>query len=249
MVRQTPSTGERLAMRQRPETSPIMHQTWAKLLFMHWSIPVEQLRPHIPTRLELDTHLDRAWVAITPFTMWNVHAAGVPAIPGLNAFHECNVRTYVHLDGIPGVWFFSLNVNRMIPALAARLFYALNYLTAEIDLCQVGRSINYALRRDAQKDNGPGMLEVAWEIGDPLPLAPPDSLDFFLTERYCLYAGTEARLLRARVWHAPWSLRAAKVNALRSTLLASHRLPESDVPPLVHYSEELEVLVWAPEEV
>src|SRR5256885_5655226 len=40
----------------------------------------------------------------SPFTMWGVRPYFGPPVPGLNAFHELNVRTYVHHDGVPGVW-------------------------------------------------------------------------------------------------------------------------------------------------
>ena len=249
MVKELPSIEERLRMREKPAGSPVMHQTWAKLLFMHWPIPVGAIRDKIPSRLEIDTFEDHAWISITPFTMWNVRPVGVPPIPGLSAFHECNVRTYVHLDGVPGIWFFSLDVNKAIPAIAARYFYALNYLTAKIDLCQVGRGINYSLERAAQRGGGPARLEASWEIGDSLPQGTPESLEFFLTERYCLYAAHETKLLRARIWHVPWTLRAAKLNALHSTMAASQAIPEPDGQPLLQYSEQLDVLVWLPQEV
>jgi uncharacterized protein YqjF (DUF2071 family) len=249
MLKEMPSTEERLAGRTKPDTSPIMHQTWGKLLFMHWTIPAGILRGKIPACLEIDTYEDQAWIGITPFTMWNVRAVAVPPIPGLNAFHECNVRTYVHLDGVAGVWFLSLDINKTIPALAARLFYELNYLKATIDLCQVGRAINYSLKRPPQNQSAAASLEAAWEIGDSRPEAAPESLEFFLTERYCLYGGNAGRLLRARIWHVPWSLHSAKLNALRSTMIASHGLPEPEGPPLLHYAEERDVLIWPPEEV
>ncbi len=249
MLGASPSLEERLAIRQKPATSHIMHQTWGKLLFMHWPVPIDLLRPKIPSRLEIDTHEGQAWIALTPFTMWNIRATGVPAIPGLNAFHECNVRTYVHLDGVPGVWFFSLDASKLIPVIAARVFFALNYLRAQIDLCQVGRTVNYALQRPAQEAGTVAELEVSWTIGDGLPLSEPGSREFFFTERYCLYAGTDQQLSRARIWHVPWDLRSAKLNSLRSTMIASHGLPEPEAAPLLHYGEELDVLIYAPEEV
>src|SRR5688572_9834997 len=121
MLSATPSIEERLAIREKPAAQPIMHQTWGKLLFMHWPVSVDLLRGKIPSRLEIDTYEGVAWIAITPFTMWNVRAVGVPAIPGLDAFHECNVRTYVHLNGVPGVWFFSLDATKILPVLTARI--------------------------------------------------------------------------------------------------------------------------------
>ena len=38
---------ERTAIRKRPQGQPLMHQTWGKLLFMHWRIEERELRPLI----------------------------------------------------------------------------------------------------------------------------------------------------------------------------------------------------------
>jgi uncharacterized protein YqjF (DUF2071 family) len=32
-----------------------MRMNWHELLFMHWAVPVESLRPHVPETLDLDT--------------------------------------------------------------------------------------------------------------------------------------------------------------------------------------------------
>ena len=93
---------DRLSIRIRPPAWPIMYQTWGMLLFLHWPIAAERLRPLIPPRLSLDTFEGRAWVSVTPFTMWGIRPAFLPSLPVLSASHELNVRTYVHLDGVPG---------------------------------------------------------------------------------------------------------------------------------------------------
>ena len=86
-----------------------MHQTWGKLLFMHWPIDEKALRPLIPAEISIDTFDGSAWIGVVPFTMWGIRASFLPAIPGTSAFHELNVRAYVHSQGVPGVWFFSLD--------------------------------------------------------------------------------------------------------------------------------------------
>jgi uncharacterized protein YqjF (DUF2071 family) len=65
---------ERLAVRERPEGRPIMHQDWGKLLFMHWRMDEKALRPLIPERLTIDTFDGTPWIAVTPFTMWDIRA-------------------------------------------------------------------------------------------------------------------------------------------------------------------------------
>jgi hypothetical protein len=83
--------------------------TWADIAFAHWRVSPEILRPLIPPELELDTHDDAAWIGLIPFEMRDCDFRGVPTLPGLGTFLECNVRTYVRHRGVPGVWFFSLD--------------------------------------------------------------------------------------------------------------------------------------------
>jgi len=54
-----------------------------KLLFLHWPIAAECLRPLIPPRLCLDTFEGCARVSVTPFMMWGSRPAFLPRLPGL----------------------------------------------------------------------------------------------------------------------------------------------------------------------
>jgi uncharacterized protein YqjF (DUF2071 family) len=97
------------AEKYRPTGQPLMHQKWGKLLFMHWRIDEQLLRPMIPQDLTIDTYDGSAWIAVVPFTMWDIRAFPpyVPPVPGLNTMHELNVRTYVTYENVPGVLFFT----------------------------------------------------------------------------------------------------------------------------------------------
>jgi uncharacterized protein YqjF (DUF2071 family) len=241
-----PETLDRLSMRSRPDGAPLMSQTWGKLLFMHWRIDREALRPLIPEPLSIDTFDGSAWIAVTPFTMWNVRLSFAPPLPGLSSLHELNVRTYVHMNGVPGVWFFSLDANSRPAVVAARTFYHLPYFHAEIALEQEGTTINYDL---ARTDDPPAEFHASWKTGGNARFAHPDTLEFFLVERYCLYAQRGDRLMRARIHHEPWPLRDAELLTLDSTMIESHGLPTPAGEPLLHYAEELDVDIWGPEEV
>ena len=85
---------DRLALRAKPQGTPVMHQNWNNLLFMHWPISVELLRPLVPEALEVDTFEGQAWIGMTPFNLNDLRLSGLPAVPGLSAFDELNVRTY-----------------------------------------------------------------------------------------------------------------------------------------------------------
>jgi uncharacterized protein YqjF (DUF2071 family) len=88
-----------------------MRQWWGKLLFMHWPVAPSAIRPLVPPHLSIDTYEGQAWLGVVPFTMWGVRPYITPPVPGLSSFHELNVRTYVHHEGVPGVLFLSMDIN------------------------------------------------------------------------------------------------------------------------------------------
>src|ERR1700730_10394124 len=230
-------------MRERLQGAPIMHQNWGKLLFMHWPIDEKLLRPLIPDSLRIDTFDGAAWIGIIPFTMWGIRASFLPPIPRTSAFHELNVRTYVTLNGIPGVWFFSLDAANSLAVWGARKFYYLPYFNAEMSLHQTGNTIHYDSKRH-DKRGAPATLQTSWAFGAPLPSAAPDSLDFFLTARYCLYSEHDDELYRSRIYHDPWPLQTAALISFNSTMIESHGVPTPKGDPLLHYCEEISVDIW-----
>ncbi|HZH32011.1 MAG TPA: DUF2071 domain-containing protein [Pyrinomonadaceae bacterium] len=236
---------DRESIRRRPDDLPLMEHHWGKLLFMHWPISVERLRPLIPPQLEIDTFDGEAWIGITPFTLWDVRLSFTPPVPYLSDFHELNVRTYVLYRGVPGVWFFSLNTNSSMTVFGARTFYFLPYFNADIDLRQEADTIHYQLRRTDGKRGG--AFDATWEIGKELPEAESGTLEFFLTERYCLYSASGESIYRARIHHRPWPLRQAALRAYASDIAEADYLPPLKGKPLVHYAEALAVDVWTPE--
>ncbi|HEX8890593.1 MAG TPA: DUF2071 domain-containing protein [Pyrinomonadaceae bacterium] len=250
MGKKQPTDLERLAIRERPKGQPIMHQDWGKLLFMHWRMDEKHLRPLIPERLEIDTFDGSAWIAVSPFTMWDIRAFPpyLPPVPGLSSMHELNVRTYVHLDNVPGVWFFSLDANSHIAVTTARMFFHLPYYTAEMSLEEDEDTINYSSNR-TDDDAVDAELDATWRKGEMLPFSQPGSLEFFLTERYCLYTTHKEKLYRCRIFHEPWPLQKVELLELDSTMIEAQGLPTPKDDPLLHYAEELSVDIWPLEEV
>ena len=112
-----------------------MGQTWESLVFVHWRVSVDELRPYIPAGLEIEEFDGSAWLGIVPFRITGLRARGMVPLPGLSAFNELNVRTYVRAaDGKPGVWFFSLEATSRLAVRAARRTYRLPYFDARIAL-------------------------------------------------------------------------------------------------------------------
>src|SRR5260370_5564411 len=125
----------------------IMRMRWCNLLFAHWPVDAAAIRGLIPAGLELDLFDGRAYVGAVPFTMEEVSPRMVPGLPGLQAFPELNLRTYVKTGGKPGVWFFSLDAGQKLAVRVARRAFHLPYFDASFQIACVGEGIEYSAGR------------------------------------------------------------------------------------------------------
>ncbi|HZV34149.1 MAG TPA: DUF2071 domain-containing protein [Verrucomicrobiae bacterium] len=232
----------RLAIRERPSTGPVMLQNWENLLFLHWQIDPSLIRSLVPNELEIDTFDDQAWIGVTPFAMSGVRFNHLPAIPGLSSLLELNVRTYVHHDGVPGVYFFSLDASKAIPVIAARVLYAAPYFKADMHFARDGSAFDFRSKRfDASAE-----FSARWTVGKHLGEATLDSLEFFLVERYGFFVKDGGKLNLVRIHHRPWELEEATVLSHRSTMISRLGIRQPDAPPLAHFSRFLNVEIWEP---
>jgi uncharacterized protein YqjF (DUF2071 family) len=185
----------------------MMHHRWECLLFLHWRIPAEQIQATLPQGLYVDTFEREAYIGITPFFMKDVRPVKVPAVAWLSDFLELNVRTYVHDEhGVPGVWFYSLDCSQPFAVAGARFLTGLPYFQAQMDASSDGY-INYSSRRRGTTTNAKYRFRGAGSERQ----AEVESLEFFLLERYYLFAVRRGRLLRAQVSHSPYEYRDADI--------------------------------------
>jgi hypothetical protein len=246
MTERLPGIEDRLLIRERPSGIPVMHQSWDKLLFMHWEIPVQELRKVIPEPLMIDTFDGKAWIAITPLTIWNARPSFTPPLPVLSRLHELNVRTYVYLNGVPGVWFFSLDANNPLAVTAARTLFSLPYYNASISLKEEDDRIVF----ESNRTDNEAEFKAAWTIGADLPKAQPGSLDYFLIERYCLYTTDKEKIYRCRIHHEPWRLQKTdNLSEYKSNMIEANGLQAPSGEPLLHCGGPVHVDVWSLEEV
>ena len=223
-----------------------MAQNWHDLLFAHWPVCVEKMRELVPRGLELDSFEGTAWIGVVPFRMSGVRLRGTPALPGLSAFPELNVRTYVKAEGKPGVWFFSLDAASRIAVEAARAWFHLPYFSARMKLEAKRDTIRYSSRRVDRRGRGES-LEMEYAADGKSLQARPGSLEYFLTERYCLYTQRkDGTVLRGEIHHAPWRLEAARANFAEITMTKSLEV-ELRGEPLLHFAKLQEVIVWPPQ--
>ena len=221
-----------------------MTQIWHELLFAHWPIAPELLRSLIPSVLTLDTYEQQGWVGIVPFRMSYVRPRGIPPVPGLSAFPELNVRTYVTVNGIPGIYFFSLDAGNSIAVALARTAFHLPYFKATMRCQRVGDTIHYDSHR-THSGASPADFTARYRPTGPVTHSRPGTLVHWFTERYCLYTViNNRRVYRGDIHHLPWPLQAAKLEIIRNTMAHPHSIHIPDVPPLLHYADRQEVLIW-----
>jgi uncharacterized protein YqjF (DUF2071 family) len=225
----------------------VMAQRWNTLLFAHWPVPVATMRALVPSTLSVDVREGSAWVSVTPFSLDALRPHLGPPLPGVSSFLELNVRTYVTLDGKPGVYFFSLDASSAIAVRAARILYHLPYQRAAMRLrAEADGMIAYESRRQ-ERMAPPAVFHGRYRATGPVSHSAPGSLDHWLTERYCLYAMDWAqRLYRAEIHHVPWPLQPAEVEIEANSMALAAGITLPAQPPRLAYAERLDVAVWPP---
>jgi uncharacterized protein len=224
-----------------PHRPWFMGQTWCDLLFMHWRVDPAVLERVVPPQLPLDVRDGSAWIGVTPFTVMGFRLHGTPPVPFVATFPELNVRTYVTVDGKPGIFFHSLDAGSSLAVAAARRSYRLPYFRARAELERQDGTIRYESRRV----NGPDADFAAEYRGKgPDPDAEDGSLARWLAERYCLYSIDEQqRIMRADIHHPPWPLERATGTIERNTMARPLGI-ELEGEPLLHYSARQDTVIW-----
>jgi uncharacterized protein YqjF (DUF2071 family) len=232
-------------------------QSWCDLLFAHWPIPAASLRPLVPEQLAIQQFDGTAWISIIPFRMRGVAKRGWPPLPWFSAFPELNVRTYVELDGKPGIWFFSLDAARRAAVFVARRFFGLPYFHARIAVEVSGDGLRYQSRRlpvaasdraapwSLPLEHAPANLSVRYRAVSAPYEALPGGLEQWLVERYRLYSRDRSGVIHsADVHHLPWRLQRAEADFTANTMLDPLGLTLPSEPPLLHFAGQLDVVMW-----
>ena len=228
-----------------PDRPWVMTQTWHDLLFAHWVVDATHLRRRVPDMFELDLYDGAAWLAIVPFHMTNVAPRGVPSLPWVSEFPELNVRTYVRVGDRPGIYFFSLDAGSVIAVQAARALFNLPYHTATM---QVGRTASGTVEYSSSRSSAPpGELRATYQpTGSPFaPMA--GSVEYFLTERYCLYhCDHRGGPYRLEIHHPPWSLQVAAASITQNTMAEVNGILLTGPPTLLHFAKRQDAVAWLP---
>lgn len=215
-----PTDEQRLALRDRPARSALMYQSWNDLLFLHWCVEPDVIQKLLPAGLFVDCFNGNAFLGVVPFFMKNIRFRGTTSLPWISNFLELNVRTYVFDEtGRPGVWFISLDCNQPLAVWAARTLFHLPYQHASMTASQKkGQTIDYHSQRSTQSEANESS-HFTYSLQTNVAYAQPGTLDFFLIERYLLFAvNRRKQILRGQVHHTPYPLCNAEVRHAETDL-------------------------------
>jgi uncharacterized protein YqjF (DUF2071 family) len=175
--------------------------------------------------------------------MRNIAVPGLPPVPYFGSFPEVNVRTYVRRNGVPGVWFFSLDVNRLLPAVVARTTYLLPYCWGRASNVLNGDVLSTEVQR--RWPSGAG-TSIRVRVGERIAL--PNEQAVFLSARWGLYSrGFGTGLRYAPVDHETWILHEATLENLDDTLVVAAGLPAPTGEPHVMFSPGVSVKIGLPQ--
>lgn len=233
---------DRITPTRRPDRPVAGTQLWRELLFVHWTLPLEAVRPLIPVEIELDPWDGEAWVGMVPFRMERIRPSWLPSLMALD-FLELNLRTYVHFRGRPAVWFFSLDASSWLAVKAARTGWSLPYHHAAMSTTRDGSRVRY----ESTRRTGTARLAVDYEIGEALGPSTPGTLEHFLLERYLLLSTRGRKILEGQVHHVPYPAHRARIDRIEHSMIEAAGMPTpSRGPAAVHFSPGVDVEVFGP---
>lgn len=221
---------------------------WIDLAFLHWRVPPDEIQPLLPPPLELDLFDGSAWIAVVPFRMAGVRPLFAPPIPTATDFPELNVRTYVRHGGRSGVWFFSLDAASWLAVIGARTAVGLPYFHAGMRERRVGDEIHYASTR-THPGSRAAEFRARYRPTGSVYRADPGSLDYWLTERYSLFAMHAGQRLRLDIEHQQWPLQHATADVERNTVASASGITLPNDAPHVRFTRELDVIAHWPARV
>ena len=236
----------------QPVRRAVMKQGWYDLAYIHFRYSVDEVARILPDGLEVDVCDGSAWVGLIPFSMRGIGVPGLPGVPYLGSFAEINVRTYVRRNGVPGVWFCSLDINRLLPTIVARTTYTLPYCFGRASNKREGDELHTMVERRWPRGDRAANTNIRLKIGEQI--VAPSPLEIFLSARWGLYTTTRGGSLRyAPISHETWRLQRAEIISLNDSLIEAAGFATPTVAangePHVMFSSGLPVRVGLPKRV
>ena len=217
-----------------PNGKWLYYQEWNKVLFFHWTIPIEILRECVPGNFNIDTCEGKCYISLVAFTMQKIRPRYLPSFALISDFNEINLRTYIEKDNKKGVYFLNIEATKALSNFIAKKLSGLPYEKSKIK-----RTANTYISTNIKKGY---YLDTKFEIKKLIE--NKSVLDKWLTERYCLYLVDNNEYYRYDIHHKEWEIKYIDIKRLK----LRYKVGDLDLgvrnPDMIHFSEGIKVLAW-----
>jgi uncharacterized protein YqjF (DUF2071 family) len=236
---------DRIAPTRRPDQLCLARQTWRDLLFLHWAVPLREVRRLLPDGLQPDLYRGVSYVGVSVLDVADARPGFIPMRVGLR-FMQASVHTFVHAMGEdPGLYAISLDASSRLVTGFVRTLLNVPCFLAATRRARRGREMELYVHRGG---SSPAHLDVRYAPTRMLGEARPGSLPFFLLERYILYFENAGLLFRARVHHAPYAARNARMRGLDENLVsAAGVMAPAHQPRHAYHVDAVDLEIFPPE--
>ena len=210
----------------------VIEQVWRHVFFIHYQIDPELLSPLVP--FELDLYEGKAIVSVVPFLMEGIRFPFLPKIPKISSLWELNIRTYVEVNGIKGIYFFTLETDSKIGEIIAQKFFFLPYRFSKIKASVTNQEYKFFHQRDHFSLNLEALLS---------PIRINSEFSRWAYERYSLFTQNKNIIYQGIVVHKNWEIYSAKIIQYddQFTKMLSSKIKNNLDPENVGYSRFLAV--------
>ncbi len=192
----------------RPLRRRLLRQQWRDVSMLHWRADAEAVARLLPAGTVPDLLHGTTYVGLIGFGMFGLGFGVGPAIPYLGTFLETNVRLYtVDVAGRRGVYFCSLDAERLLAVIGARVGVRLPYMWSRMRLDRSADVLSYTCRRRWPRPAVRSTMRV--RVGAQIDEV--SELDAFLTARWGLHTRWYGRTIYLPNVHETWPLHRAEL--------------------------------------
>jgi uncharacterized protein YqjF (DUF2071 family) len=232
---------------------PVLTVTGRDVLFAHWPLDHSVVESRVPDVLDVETFDGSAWVSTLAIEVRGFGPGPVPLPRRLEwGLPQLVFRTYVTLDGQPGVYFLSLDTDARLPATVGRRAFGIPIHRASMRITRRDETVTFRSQRDGDP---PAVFRARYRpTGEPYR-AEPDTFESFGIEhfRFFLPASEDRRVGAGRradgrvrigeLDRKPWDLRSVDATIRTNGLFGAADLPAPTADPVTHYSPGFEMRV------
>ncbi len=222
------------------------------VLFLHYRVAPELLRPLVPDELELQLIDGSAWVAVIGLRVDSIHVGRFRVPRVLGSFPEIDAAALVSDQGRGGLHFIGIEGAHRFGSWLTRVSTGLPYRYARTRLHRTNAdgAVTWHI------SSGPRWVRGGAAAAFDAWFTPAQSLPWNqcheaarLAAQYSAFMVRHGKVKELDEVHHAWKLNAVELELRSNSIPASFGLPLIVEPSLRHYSQGEAIISWLPKQV